>query len=60
MNVLLKNLTLINVVFLPLNLLASIGGMSEFSMMTTGIDWKLSYSLFMLAMVVLGWVTWSF
>lgn len=60
MNVLLKNLTLINVVFLPLNLLASIGGMSEFSMMTTGLDWKISYSLFMLAMVVLGWFTWSF
>ena len=35
MNVLLKNLTLINIVFLPLNLIASIGGMSEWSMMTT-------------------------
>jgi len=60
MNVLLKNLTLINVVFLPLNLIASIGGMSEFSVMTGGIDWRISYSLFMLAMVVLGWITWSF
>jgi len=60
MNVLLKNLTLINVVFLPLNLLASIGGMSEFSMMTMGINWKISYALFMLTMVVLGWATWSF
>ena len=36
MNVLLKNLTLINIVFLPLNLIASIGGMSEWSMMTQG------------------------
>ena len=34
MNVLLRNLTLINVVFLPLNLIAGIGGMSEFAMMT--------------------------
>ncbi len=34
MNHALRNLTMINVVFLPLNLLASIGGMSEFSMMT--------------------------
>ena len=33
-NVLLKNLTFINIIFLPLTLIASIGGMSEFSMMT--------------------------
>jgi magnesium transporter len=58
MNVLLKNLTLINIVFLPLNLIASIGGMSEWSMMTQGLDWRLSYSLFCLGMVVFGWGTW--
>lgn len=58
MNVLLKNLTLINVVFLPLNLIAGIGGMSEFSMMTRGLSWKFSYSLFSLAIVLIGWLTW--
>ncbi len=58
MNVLLKNLTLINVVFLPLNLIASIGGMSEFSMMTNGINWRVSYPLFIFAMLALGWLTW--
>jgi magnesium transporter len=58
MNVLLKNLTLINVVFLPLNLIASIGGMSEYSMMTQGINWKFSYFLFSLFMVLFGWLTW--
>ncbi|MGE0387310.1 MAG: magnesium transporter CorA family protein [Gammaproteobacteria bacterium] len=57
MNVLLRNLTVINVVFLPLNLIASIGGMSEFSMMTAGIDWRISYSLFCAAMVAVGWLT---
>jgi magnesium transporter len=57
MNVLLKNLTLINIIFLPLNLIASIGGMSEFSMMTQGMDWRVSYALFTLGMIVLGWVT---
>jgi magnesium transporter len=57
MNQMLKNLTLINVVFLPLNLLAGIGGMSEFSMMTTGIDWRISYLLFVVAMVVVGVIT---
>jgi magnesium transporter len=57
MNVLLKNLTLINVVFLPLNLIASIGGMSEYSMMTHGVDWRISYALFGLAMLGVGWIT---
>lgn len=58
MNVLLKNLTLINIVFLPLNLIASIGGMSEWSMITRGLDWRISYSLFCIGMVVFGWCTW--
>ena len=58
MNVLLKNLTLINVVFLPLNLIASIGGMSEFSMMTGGFDWRIAYGVFFLGIVLLGWLTW--
>jgi magnesium transporter len=54
MNVLLRNLTIINIVFLPLNLIAGIGGMSEFTMMTTGIDWKVSYSIFLIAMILIG------
>jgi magnesium transporter len=58
MNVLLKNLTVINVVFLPLNLIASIGGMSEYSVMTQGIDWRVSYPVFTLAIAILGWITW--
>ncbi|KAF1019883.1 MAG: Cobalt/magnesium transport protein CorA [Pseudomonas sp.] len=52
MNNLLRKLTLINVVFLPLNLIASVGGMSEFSMMTAGTPWWVSYPLFMVAMGV--------
>jgi magnesium transporter len=57
MSMLLKNLTIINIVFLPLNLIAGIGGMSEFSMMTQGIDWRLSYSIFLIAMIAIGWFT---
>ena len=60
MNVLLKNLTLINIVFLPLNLIASIWGMSEWSVITQGLDWRVSYFLFFLGMVVFGWGTWVF
>lgn len=59
MNIFLKNLTLINVVFLPLNLIAGIGGMSEYTRVTEGvIDWRLAYSLFLVGMIVLGLLTW--
>lgn len=54
MNLTLRNLTLVNVVFLPLNLIAGIGGMSEFSMMTAGHPWWLSYSLLLVAMLALS------
>jgi magnesium transporter len=56
-NTLLKKLTVINVVFMPLNLIAGIGGMSEFSMMTQGVDWRLSYAAFFGAMVGIGLMT---
>jgi magnesium transporter len=58
MNVLLKNLTLANVVFLPLGVLAGIGGMSEFSMMTQGIDWRLAYAVFLVGLTGLGIALW--
>lgn len=58
MNVLLKNLTLINVVFLPLNVIAGVGGMSEFSMMTQGIDWPIAYALFLAGLGTLGMGLW--
>lgn len=58
MNVLLKNLTIINVVFLPLNLIAGIFGMSEYSMIARNFDWRISYGVFTLAMAALGWATW--
>jgi hypothetical protein len=32
--------------------------MSEFSMMTQGSDWRISYSLLALGMILLGWATW--
>lgn len=57
MNILLRKLTIINVIFLPLNLIAGILGMSEFTMMTSGIPWEISYSLFGLSMIILGWLT---
>ena len=57
MNTLLKKLTIINVIFLPLNLIASIGGMSEYSFMMKGIPWQISYSILVLGMIIIGWMT---
>lgn len=52
-----KWLTLINVIFLPLNVLVGIGGMSEFSMMTRGISWPIAYGCFLIGLIILGWLT---
>jgi magnesium transporter len=50
-----KRLTLITTVFMPLTLLASIGGMSEWTMMTGGEErWKTSYILFIVGLIIIG------
>ncbi len=58
MNMLLKNLTVINLVFLPLNLLAGIGGMSEYTSLLGGLNKGLGYALGMLGMTLIGIGTW--
>lgn len=58
MNMLLKNLTVINVVMLPLGLVAGIGGMSEFTMMTGDVPWWVAFPLLLLGMGCIGLVTW--
>jgi magnesium transporter len=57
-NVTVRRLTYITTIFMPLTLLASIGGMSEWSMITGPENWKLSYPFFLLGLVVLGVITW--
>ena len=59
LNILMKRLTVINIVFMPLNLLAGIGGMSEWSAVTEEIGMKrlLSYPVFMVGMIVIGVLT---
>ena len=49
-----RRLTIITTVFMPLTLLAGIGGMSEWSMMTRPENWRIAYPAFLLAMVVIG------
>ncbi|MDD2661021.1 MAG: CorA family divalent cation transporter [Methylococcales bacterium] len=53
----IKRLTIISVIFMPLNLLAGIGGMSEFTMMTQGFPWPVAYSSFIVGLITIGWLT---
>jgi magnesium transporter len=54
-----SKLTTISVVLLPINIVAGIGGMSEFSMMTSGVPWPLAYGGFILGMAAVGWITFA-
>jgi magnesium transporter len=52
-----NQLTVFSVVFMPINILAGVGGMSEFSMMTEGIPWPLAYGSFLLGSALIGLIT---
>jgi magnesium transporter len=54
-----RRLTFITTIFMPLTLLAGIGGMSEWSMMTGPANWKIAYPAFLLAMVVIGFINYG-
>lgn len=56
-NKVIKQLTVLSVVFMPLNIIAGMGGMSEFSMMTQGIPWPFSYGAFTIGMGITAWIT---
>ncbi|MFN3411546.1 MAG: magnesium transporter CorA family protein [Exilispira sp.] len=57
MNILIKNLTIINIIFLPLNLIAGIFGMSEWTAITKNIPWHISFGLFFIIIILIGWLT---
>jgi magnesium transporter len=52
----IERLTVLSVVFMPINVLAGAGGMSEFSSMAQALDWPmpLAYTGFFLGMGVVG------
>ena len=53
----INQLTVFGVVFTPINILAGMGGMSEFSMMTQGIPWPLAYGGFLVGAGLIGVMT---
>jgi magnesium transporter len=58
-NAIVRRLTFITTIFMPLTLLAGIGGMSEWSMMTGPENWRIAYPAFLAAMVVIGLANYS-
>jgi magnesium transporter len=60
MNVLLKNLTVVNVIFLPLSVLAGMGGMSEWSVFleSVGIPRWVGWPAFFLGLACIARGTW--
>ena len=59
LSTLMKKLTVISVVFLPMNVLAGMGGMSEFSAWTRGMPFWVSYPLFLAFLGLVGFGTYT-
>ena len=57
LNLLIKRLTIINIVFLPITFIASMLGMSEFTLMTQRFPMWLSYGAFAIAMTAIAFGT---
>jgi len=53
-NISVRRLTLIATIFMPLTLIAGIGGMSEWTMITGPGNWKIAYPLFILGMAFIA------
>jgi magnesium transporter len=54
-----SKLTSISIVLMPINILAGIGGMSEFTMMAGDfqVSWPFAYGAFLASSAVIGWAT---
>ena len=53
-NAIMRRLTLISSIFMPLTLISGIGGMSEFTMMVGQENWKIGYIVLLVLMVVVA------
>jgi len=59
LNLLMKRLTVLSIIFLPLNVIASVFGMSEWTVFAEefGLGWQISYPLFGVGLVVISFLT---
>lgn len=54
-----SQLTIFGVVFMPINILVGMGGMSEYTMMTQHIPWPVAYGAFTVGAGLFGWATYT-
>jgi magnesium transporter len=57
LNVTMRRIATINVIFMPMAVITGIGGMSEFTMMTNGIAWWKAYLVMTAGLGLVGMVT---
>ena len=55
--IIMKYLAIINIVFMPINVIVGMGGMSEFTAMTDRLWWPHAYSALIMIIVVVGYIT---
>lgn len=55
-NAIMRRLTIITTIFMPLTLLSGIGGMSEFTMMTGQENWRIAYLALMAGMILIAFI----
>ena len=53
-NAIMRRLTLISSIFMPLTLISGIGGMSEYTMMVGQDNWRIGYLVLLVLMVVVA------
>ncbi|MGB4322220.1 MAG: CorA family divalent cation transporter, partial [Anaerolineaceae bacterium] len=53
-NAIMRRLTLISSIFMPLTLISGIGGMSEYTMIVGQENWKIGYLLLMVLMIIVA------
>ncbi len=53
----MKYLAIINIVFMPINVIVGMGGMSEYTAMTDHLWWPHAYSLLAMLLVTVGYIT---
>lgn len=60
-NVLMRKLTIISCIFLPLGVIASMGGMSEYTAILAeyGVGWGVGYLVFLLSMIPIAWISYQ-
>ncbi len=55
--VIMKYLAIINIIFMPINVIVGMGGMSEYTEMTKNLWWPHAYSLLLMVFVAVAYVT---